>query len=97
MVLSDLSRCSCVFFPSARETFGNGLYEALALQKKIIVNHKKYSEEIAHYAGVWRIDMSVQNLDNVIQEIKQVLLKDEPIRSYSFGAKDWLKKLAHND
>lgn len=57
-IVSVISESEGVIFPSKRETFGNGIYEALGLGKPILLGNYPYTSEFKDQVGVYIVDFN---------------------------------------
>lgn len=97
-VLQVIKKCRLVLFPSKRETFGNGIYESLALQKRVIINCSNYSNNFINNDNVDILDMNdFSNLSNLHEFVISEKSFNKKHQINNISVSDWMSKLIFHE
>lgn len=96
-VLDDLKSCDLVFFPSLRETYGNGIYEGLALGKPLLIHDASYSLALKNIPGVERQKMFIDNRSEVYKSLRKLLETNQESSFKPMFVREWMSNLLNED
>jgi hypothetical protein len=93
-LLTIVKKCNLILFPSKRETFGNGIYESLALEKRVVMNQSNYSDNFINNENVDIVDMNDFNFLSEFHEAvisKKLFNKNQKFKP--LNVEDWISIL----